>query len=118
MDKLSNIIALLNLAVQSHQRVCVVPYKRNGVKFLNVLVDLGYINYFMIKGYKVFVYLNDVKFNLNVVSSPGRRCYVTYGRLLKYTRPGFLIMSTSCGLLTHAEACVLHVGGEVVASIF
>jgi ribosomal protein S8 len=65
-------IALVNLAVQSNKKVCVVPYKRVCVEVIKLLNNLGYISYFKVDGRIIYVYFNDIKFRLNVLSRPGK----------------------------------------------
>ena len=56
---------------------------------------------------------------LKRISKPGQRIYSSYRDLSKITRgTGMLVISTSTGLCTDAEARKQKVGGEVICQIW
>ncbi len=93
---------------------------------LNTLYRLGYIRGYIIKDKKSIIvllkYINNkpVIRNIGVVSTPGRRMYLNWCKLneiLKKKDSGFLILSTSKGLLTDEESFFFKTGGEVLVKI-
>uniref|UniRef100_UPI00300171B3 ribosomal protein S8 n=1 Tax=Prototheca fontanea TaxID=2836215 RepID=UPI00300171B3 len=57
--------------------------------------------------------------NLKRISKPGLRVYSSYKKLPKILGGlGILIISTPKGLLTDKEARKLHLGGEIICSIW
>ena len=94
---------------------------------LSVLYKLGYIRGYTIidkKSIKILLKYHNNKpviRGINVVSTPGRRFYITCNDLKKRINKsdlGHCIISTSKGFLTDQEAVMYNVGGEVFVKVF
>jgi small subunit ribosomal protein S8 len=96
------------------------------INVLSVLYKLGYIRGFIVKDKKNVIillkYINNkpVIRNIAVISTPGRRTYIKHKKLEKFLQKkdsGFLLLSTSKGILTDEESNMLKIGGEALLKI-
>jgi len=114
MDLLSNMVA--NLNTRSLVFVRQVPYTRLNVSVLSVIRELGFINSFKVQEKKIAVVMSQ-QLKINRVSTSGKRVYISYKYLRRFSKKGFLVLSTSRGIITHVEACALRIGGEILIYI-
>lgn len=126
MHLLSNMIAIIKVGYNARHLQVVVQNSKICANVLNILYRLGYIRGYIVKDKKNIIvllkYINNkpVIRNIGVVSTPGRRTYLKYCKLhsiLKKKDSGFLILSTSKGLLTDEESLLFKTGGEVLVKI-
>jgi small subunit ribosomal protein S8 len=119
-------IAIIKVGYNARHLQVVVQNSKICANVLNILYRLGYIRGYIVKDKKNIIvllkYINNkpVIRNIGVVSTPGRRTYLKYCKLhsiLKKKDSGFLILSTSKGLLTDEESLLFKTGGEVLVKI-
>jgi small subunit ribosomal protein S8 len=126
MNLLSNMVSAIKVGSRSRQLSVVAQNSKLCVGVLNVLYRLGYIRGFSIKNRKNIVIMlkyvgsKSVLRNINVVSTPGRRVYIknkTLTKILQRKDSGFLVLSTSSGLLTDEESVMRNIGGEPLVKV-
>jgi small subunit ribosomal protein S15Ae len=102
------------------------PCSKVIVKFLQVMMKHGYIGEFEIiddhRGGKIVVHLNG-RLNKCGVISP--RFDVTLHSMEQWTRNllpsrqfGYIVLTTSSGIMDHEEARRKHVGGKILGFFF
>ncbi len=129
-DPIADMLTRMRNGIMAKHEYVDVPYSNMKMLILKILKEEGYI-----KNYKVFidekkkrlikVYLNydengeSVISGLKRISKPGRRVYVGADEAYKMKRNvGFLILSTSKGILTDVEARKKRVGGEALLHVW
>jgi small subunit ribosomal protein S8 len=126
MHLLSNMISIIKVGYNSRHLQVVVQNSKICANVLNILYRLGYIRGYIVKDKKNIIvllkYINNkpVIRNVGVVSTPGRRTYLKCCKLssiMKKKDSGFLILSTSKGLLTDEESLLFKTGGEVLVKV-
>lgn len=124
---LADFVSRLNVASKAHMLSVKVRYTDLTVKMLDLFYDNGLIDYFVVLGDTVVVYLRYSKgvgaFSLlKLVSKPSKRIYWSISLLDLIHRcsnfGGFFIISTQFGLLTSNE-CILYEGvaGETLIEV-
>ena len=123
-DTLSDALTRLRNAVRKDKEVVVLPKTNLILEILKVLSNYGYVGtYSANDNGDVEVMLKvdgGYRFNdLERVSKPGVRRYITYGdiRPIKGGR-GLAIISTSKGVLSGAQARKDKIGGEYLCKIW
>jgi len=126
MDLLSNVTSIIKNGYSYRKQVVRVPNSKLCQGCLFILYKLGYIQNFTIESKKnitVFLKYTDntpnIR-NLTRISTPGRRTYSKAKRLktlFKNKDNGFIILSTSKGLLTDEEARLFNIGGELLLKV-
>jgi small subunit ribosomal protein S8 len=126
MSLLSNMICILKVGCNAKHLQVVIQNSKLCINVLSVLYKLGYIRGFIIKDQKNIIvllkYINNKPAirNIAVISTPGRRTFIKQKKLGKFLAKkdsGFLILSTSKGILTDEESNLFGVGGEVLLKI-
>jgi small subunit ribosomal protein S8 len=126
MHLLSNMISIVKVGCNARHMQVVVQNSKLCVSTLAVLYKLGYIRGFIIKNKKNVIvllkYINNKPTirNISVVSTPGRRTYLKYKKMknnLVRKDSGYLILSTSRGLITDEESNIFNTGGEVLLKV-
>lgn len=119
-------ISIIKVGYSARQLQVVVQNSKICVNVLSTLYKLGYIRGFVVKDKKSVVVLlkyisnKSVIRNISVISTPGRRMYIKHKQLaniLKKKDSGFLILSTSKGMLTDEESRLFSIGGEVLIKV-
>jgi len=119
-------ISIVKVGYNARHLQVIVQNSKLCINVLSVLYKLGYIRGFIIKDQKnitiLLKYINNkpVIRNVGVVSTPGRRTYLKCCKLsniIKKKDSGFLILSTSKGLLTDEESLLFKTGGEVLVKV-
>jgi small subunit ribosomal protein S8 len=119
-------VSIIKVGYNAKHLQVVVQNSKICANVLNTLYRLGYIRGYIIKDKKYIIvllkYINNksVIRNIAVISTPGRRTYLKYSKLntvLKRKDSGFLILSTSKGLLTDEESFLFRTGGEVLIKV-
>jgi len=125
----AHLSAIYNAEVRGHKEVVLMPASKLTAAVLRVLQREGYIG--------DFEYIDDGRWgklrvtllgHINKVGAVKPRTPVTYRELLKLPEHlrgylasrdlGFLILSTSQGVMTHKEAIQKHLGGVVIAYVY
>lgn len=126
MSLLSNMICIVKVGCNARHLQVVVQNSKLCINVLSVLYKLGYIRGFIVKDQKNVIillkYINNkpVIRNIAVVSTPGRRMYIKHKKLEKFLArkdSGFLLLSTSKGILTDEESNMFKIGGEALLKI-
>lgn len=123
MRSFYNLISHIKNAGRVQNMFTLVPLSQFNLKVLEVLYREGFIigySIFDTKQAKVFIsYLPNgiaLSGSLKVMSSPSRRVYITWKKLINYYSGIFCLVSTSRGLLTGTEAIRFRVGGELMCA--
>uniref|UniRef100_A0A915KBW6 40S ribosomal protein S15a n=1 Tax=Romanomermis culicivorax TaxID=13658 RepID=A0A915KBW6_ROMCU len=127
MDALSDALnAISNAEKRGKRQVLIRPCSKVIVRFLTVMMKQGYIGEFEIvddhRSNKIVVNLNG-RINKCGVISP--RFDVRNHDLEKWTANllpsrqfGFIVMTTSSGIMDHEEARRRHLGGKILGYFF
>lgn len=119
-------ISIVKVGCNARHMQVVVQNSKLCVNALGILYKLGYIRGFIIKNKKNVIvllkYINNkpVIRSIAVVSTPGRRTYLKYKKMkntLVRKDSGYLILSTSRGLITDEESNIFNTGGEVLLKV-
>jgi len=126
MSLLSNTISIIKVGCNARHLQVVVQNSKLCINVLSVLYKLGYIRGFIVKDQKNVIillkYINNkpVIRNIAIISTPGRRTYIRHKKLEKLLAKkdsGFLVLSTSRGILTDEESNMFKIGGEALLKI-
>jgi small subunit ribosomal protein S8 len=119
-------ISIIKVGSNARHLQVIIQNSKICINILNTLYKLGYIRGFVVKNKKNVIvllkYINNKPTirNITVISTPGRRTYLKSNKLstlLKKKDSGFLILSTSKGVLTDEESNMFNIGGEVLLKI-
>lgn len=106
-----------------------VPYSNISFEVLKLLSKKNYVGRVEVKGEepKRFIYV-ELTYSANIPhmreirfrSKPGARMYSTTKNLRSSVRQGYghVVVSTSKGVMTSADARKNHVGGEILFEVF
>lgn len=131
-DLISNMLISLQNAIRMRHSYIQIIYSNQCLDFIKTLYNEG-----LLKSYNVILNtLNNQKFikielrykgywiskplfsQILRISKPGKRIYVKKMKLEKIKNlKGFLIISTSSGMMTHIQASKLKKGGELICYI-
>jgi small subunit ribosomal protein S8 len=126
MSLLSNMLSIVKVGCNARHLQVTVQNSKLCINVLSVLYKLGYIRGFIVKDKKNVIillkYINNkpVIRNIAVISTPGRRTYIKHKKLEKFLQKkdsGFLLLSTSKGILTDEESNMFKIGGEALLKI-
>jgi len=126
MSLLSNMLSIVKVGCNARHLQVTVQNSKLCINVLSVLYKLGYIRGFIVKDKKDIIvllkYINNkpVIRNIAVISTPGRRTYIKHKKLEKFLKKkdsGFLLLSTSKGILTDEESNLFKIGGEALLKI-
>jgi small subunit ribosomal protein S8 len=128
-DPIADMLTRIRNAITARHESTDVPYSNIKFSIAKILKDEGYV-----RNYKVFVDEARKKFikiyisydhqsksvitGLRRVSKPGRRVYVKVDDVIKRSRLSTVILSTSKGLMTDANARKNNVGGEPLLMVW
>ena len=112
---------IMNMKRAKKQEVNTKRYSKFLIEILSLMKKLGYVNYMLEDGT-----LNiELKENLDECRAIKPRYTVGIEDIDKYVRRflpardfGFLLISTSQGLMTHEEAIEKKLGGSLIAYVF
>ncbi len=125
MDHISNLLTSVRNAELAGHASLEAPHSKLSAAVLEILKKQGYVSSFEITGEKGKQRLSvalpqPVKRNhYKGISTPGQRIYTPYDKIPMVLRGlGFVIISTSKGLMTGRDAKRQHLGGEMIAEIY
>lgn len=111
---------IMNAKKAKKDRVMVKKHSRFLIKILDLMKDLSYLDY-KINGQQIEIKIKT----LSECRSIKPRFNVSYQEIDRYTRRflparnfGYLIMTTSQGLLTSEEAQKRKIGGSLIAYVY
>jgi small subunit ribosomal protein S8 len=128
-DPIADMLTRIRNGILVNHNETSVPYSRIKENILKILRETNFIDDYLIEdngltNKKLIIKINALhqKSRLNElkrISKPGRRVYLNYKDIpsVKQGR-GFLIISTSKGLMTSIQAKEQQVGGEVICQIY
>ncbi|GAU87906.1 hypothetical protein RvY_00692 [Ramazzottius varieornatus] len=118
--------AINNAEKRGKRQVMIRPASKVIIKFLTVMMKHGYIGEFEIiddhRAGKIVVNLNGRLNKCGVISPRFDLAIRDYdrwlGRLLPSRQFGFVVLTTSSGIMDHEEARRKHVGGKILGFFF
>ncbi|XP_055334812.1 40S ribosomal protein S15Aa [Paramacrobiotus metropolitanus] len=118
--------AINNAEKRGKRQVLIRPASKVIVKFLTVMMKHGYIGEFEIiddhRAGKIVVNLNGRLNKCGVISPRFDLAIRDYdrwlGRLLPSRQFGYVVLTTSSGIMDHEEARRKHVGGKILGFFF
>ena len=129
-DPIADMLTRIRNAIMAGRAEATVPTSKIKVRIAEILAGNGYIIGFKVEqqeGNKGLLRLK-LKYvgnkqpaitGIRRVSTPGRRVYVSAGRIPRILRGmGINIVSTNKGILTDAEARKEKCGGELLCSVW
>lgn len=123
MKSFYNLISHIKNAGMVQNASTLVPISKLNLVVLNILYREGIIRGYCVydsKFAKVFVsYLpNALPLSgfLKIISTPSRRVYITWKKLVNNYSGIFCLVSTSSGVMTGTEAIRCHLGGELLCA--
>ena len=129
MDTIGDLLTRIRNAAMAGKKTVEASWSRTGEQICKILSEAKYLKSVETKkdGNKRLLILeiafgedNQPKINyVKRVSKPGRRIYVTKGKLPKVLRGyGSAIISTSKGIMTDGDARKEGLGGEVICEVW
>ena len=119
-----NVIACIRNASKAKKKKTTILASKNVLRFLHILYLNNFIlGYSSIVNYKVNIFLRYTKkgnviLNFKNVSKPSYNVYFSHTDLWKFDKSlGFVILSTSQGVITHKTALSKGLGGKVLCII-
>jgi len=128
-DPIADLLTRIRNAAHARKEQVDVPYSRVKARIVEVLASEGYLKEHSVveqEGHRILrVWLKydthnrPVIIGLKRVSKPSLRKYVGTDEIPPIRRGlGVSILSTPAGIVTDREARKLHVGGEIVCSVW
>ncbi len=127
-DTIADMLARIRNAYLTNKKAVDVPYSKTKKKIAQVLQDLEYLSSIKVQEEGVkkklvikLKYKDDEAAirNLERVSKPGCRIYVTHDKLpVVLSGYGQAIVSTSRGIMTANEARKKGIGGELICKVW
>jgi len=125
MDLLSNLLTNLRNAEMAGHSGLSVPFSNISTAVLTILQKEGYITGFSKTGTEqkptIDISLKQPiqKHHYRRISTPGRRLYTAYDKIPLVLRGlGFVILSTSKGVMTGRDARKQKLGGELICEVY
>lgn len=130
MDVIADMLTRIRNGQSAKLGAVNIPYSKFKEEILKVILDEGYIRSYKVNGEVVsekqlavsLKYLRDGKpviQEIHKVSKPGRRVYSPVSDFKGYYNGlGVVILSTSKGIMTEANAKKSGIGGEVICKVF
>jgi small subunit ribosomal protein S8 len=128
-DPIADYLTRIRNALHAKKKYVDIPSSNMKRKISRILLDQGFIKRFIViddgKQGLIRIWLkydeekNSIIQNLERVSTPGRREYVSVDELPRVMNNlGIAILTTPKGVITSREARRQHVGGEVLCYIW
>lgn len=127
-DPIADMLTRIRNAVAVNKHQILVPFSKVKVTVLDVLKANNFIDSYEVldegKDKHMVVVINEPNTNARIteiqrISKPGRRVYAGVDELprVKYGR-GIVVVSTSKGIMTGAEAKKAGLGGELICKVY
>ena len=127
-DPIADMLTRIRNAIAVNKHQIVLPYSSIKATVLEVLKSNDFILNYSVSGEgkekQIIVVINDPTSNAKIteihrISTPGRRVYSRSKELprVKYGR-GIVVVSTSKGIMTGAEAKKAGLGGELICKVY
>lgn len=123
-----NAVALLNSGAKSGVVSSNLKYTLSSFYFLSILQKHGFIKHLrcfkrdsrsLIQVFFTYIHSQSLLFGLHAGSRPSRRFFIRFRDLVSCSNfHCVLILHTSLGILTHNEAFILGLGGEVICFLY
>lgn len=120
MKKLSQLLSKIKIGCSTQSSIIELTYVKLWLKPLSILYKEGYIQNYVVKNNKIYIYLryyhgkNCIRLIKNF-SKPSHFFYIKKKHLWLFNRyNGLLILSTTEGLKTHEECLQQNLGGKVL----
>ena len=127
MDPISDMfIRIKNAQAAGHDTV-VIPYSQMKHEIARALERGGFVGHADRKGKRVKKFLEVTLLGgtdhplfrgVRLISTPGRRMYMSYQDVRPAPRGGMIILTTPKGILSGKEARKEKVGGELIAEVW
>lgn len=124
-DPIADLLTRIRNAVSAHHQSVRVPYSKIKEGIVKILKEKKFVDDYEIEQETQFrfinIELNDEKRDLTLkrISKPGQRIYIKQTDLKAIKKGlGIVIVSTSKGLMTNAEARRENLGGELICEVF
>lgn len=127
-DPISDMLTRIRNAMMVNKTVVRLPYSKLKFQIATILVEAGFLTGVKIddegKFQEIVITINDEGSNpkintLERVSKPGRRLYAKANDIPRVMNGrGIMIVSTSRGIMTDAEARDQKVGGELMCKVY
>jgi small subunit ribosomal protein S8 len=125
---IADMLTRIRNALMARLEIIEVPHSNMKESILEVMTQEGFINGFRVvkRGPKKFIYVslkyvdnNPVITEIKCFSKPGRRIYIGYDQIKRYT-PGYgiTILSTSKGIMSGGRALKEKIGGELICTVY
>ena len=130
MDRLSNMLSAIKNASMAGKKVVEIMYSKECEEVAKVLRDKGFLESVKVfkpektsvKRIHIELAAEDNVFTLTEarrVSRPGRRIYKGADEIGTYKRGfGVMVVSTSKGIMSSAEARKKKIGGEIICEVY
>jgi small subunit ribosomal protein S8 len=127
-DSIADFITRIRNAGKAGHKTVDAPYSKMKMNIAALLKDQGFITDFekiednvqgTIRVHLKYFKRRPVIKNITRVSKPGRRVYVPADRLPRVNNGmGIAIISTSKGIMTGKQARQIHIGGEIICTVW
>lgn len=125
MDPIANMFSTIKNNMAAGNEQAIVPHSKIKVDILNILEKKNIISGYEIleektrKMVKILIRKNQTLCHLKRISKPGRRVFIKSSDIkAPLSGLGFVIVSTSKGILTGSEARKIGVGGELICEVW
>ena len=124
MDPIADLLTTIKKSIAVRKDRTVVPYSRLKVQILKILTARAVIDHFEVKkennNQVIIVHLKNERkiYHLQRISKPGRRVYAKRHEIKMPPELGFVIISTTKGIIDGREAKKLGLGGEVICQVW
>lgn len=129
IDAIGDFLTIIRNGLMVSKPFIIAPYSKIRFEIAKILKEEGFIRDCVVldddinkKAIKVFLKYMDnesVIHELNRVSRPGRRQYVSSSNIKPVIGGlGVSILSTNRGVMTHKKAEELKVGGEIICTVW
>lgn len=127
-DPIADMLTRIRNAIAVNKHQILVPFSKVKVTVLEVLKSNNFITSYEVVGEStekhIVVVINEPNTNARIteierISKPGRRVYSNVADLpkVKYGR-GIVVVSTSKGIMTGAQAKKAGLGGELICKVY
>lgn len=121
---LADLLSSIRVGILARKLIISGPVNKLSIRILSILLELGYIGGFSVdkKNYKVYIFLKysnrkSAIRQIYIINRPSKPVYIKkkslFGAYLNNfnIQNGFMLISTSRGVVTDVEAHLLGIGG-------